>query len=179
MSSYKRLPPLVAATAIVTLLTVAGCGFQLRSAPKVPPEMARTYIATDDLHSLFYRRFRRALENAGADVVDSASEATAQFAILTDDTGQRVLSVSARNVPREYEVYYTIFYTVTNGEQVLLAPQLQTLTRDYTWDETEVLGKSREEELMREAIVDDLVRTVLIQLSALEPPPVTAPPAGE
>ena len=126
------------------------------------------------------KEWARALEEAGAQIVDSASEATAEFAILTDDTGQRVLSVSARNVPREYEVYYTVYYTATNGEQVLLAPQLQTLTRDYTWDETEVLGKSREEELMREAIVDDLVRTVLIQLSALEPLPASAaPPAGE
>jgi LPS-assembly lipoprotein len=160
-------------------LVVAGCGFQLRSAPQVPPEMVRTYIATDERHSLFYQRFRRALEEAGAQVVDSASEATAEFAILTDKTGQRVLSVSARNVPREYEVYYTIYYTVRNGEQVLLGPQLQTLTRDYTWDETEVLGKAHEEELMREAIVNDLVRIVLIQLSALEPQPVPAAPTAD
>lgn len=169
MSWFERTAALFAA------LLIAGCGFQLRSAPQVPPEMLRTYIASDDHHSLFYRRFRRAIEQAGADVVDSVAEATAEFALLADDTGQRVLSVSARNVPREYEVYYTIHYTVRNGQQVLLEPQLQTLTRDYTWDETEVLGKAREEELMREAIVDDLIRIVLIQLSALEP---AAPPAA-
>lgn len=164
-------------TALLLAAVVAGCGFQLRSAPKVPPEMARTYIATDERRSLFYLRFRRALEEAGAEVVDSAGEATAEFAILRDDTGQRVLSVSARNVPREFEVYYTINYTVRDGERVLLAPQLQTLTRDYTWNETQVLGKAREEELMREAIVDDLVRIVLIQLSALEPEPVPPSPS--
>jgi len=173
MSLYRRLAPLLLA------LIVAACGFELRSAPKVPPEMARTYIATDERHSLFYRQFRRALENAGAQVVDSAAEATAEFAILTDVTGQRVLSVSARNVPREYEVYYTIYYTARDGEQVLLEPQLQTLTRDYTWNETEVLGKAREEELMREAIVNDLVRIVLIQLSAIEPQPVPAAPTAD
>jgi LPS-assembly lipoprotein len=172
MSWSERFAPVLLA------LIVAGCGFELRSAPKVPPEMARTYIATDDRHSPFYRQFRRALTDAGAHVVDSAGEATAEFAILTDDTGQRVLSVSARNVPREYEVYYTIYYTVRSGEQVLLEPQLQTVTRDYTWDETQVLGKAREEELMRAAIVDDLVRIVLIQLSALESQPVSAAPTS-
>lgn len=164
---------------LLVTLVVAGCGFQLRSAPQVPAEMVRTYIATDERHSLFYRRFRRALEEAGAQIVDSASEATAEFAILTDDTGQRVLSVSARNVPREYEVYYTIYYTVRNGEQVLLEPQLQTMTRDYTWDERQVLGKAREEDLMREAIVDDLVRIVLIQLSALDGQPAPAAPTAD
>ena len=130
--------------------------------------MARTYIATTDRHSLFYRQLRRELRSAGAEVVDSPADATAEFQLIIDETGQRVLSVSARNVPREYEVYYTVEYSVRSGEAILLAPQLQTLTRDYTYDETEVLGKAREEELMRDAIVKDLVRIVLIQLSALQ-----------
>src|SRR5690606_16582459 len=95
-------------------------------------------------------------------------DATAEFAILTDDTGQRVLSVSARNVPTEFEVYYTVYYTVRSGEKTLLEPQLQTLTRDYTYDETRVLGKAREEELLRKAIVDDLVRLVLVQVSSIQ-----------
>jgi LPS-assembly lipoprotein len=147
---------------------LAGCGFQLRGDPTVPAEMARTYIATDDRYSLFYRTFRRQLENAGAELVESPVEATAELAILTDDTGQRVLSVSARNVPTEFEVYYTVYYTVRSGEKVLLEPQLHTLTRDYTYDETQVLGKAREEELLRKAIVDDLVRLVLIQVSSIQ-----------
>lgn len=130
--------------------------------------MARTYIATTDRHSLFYRQLRRELRSAGAEVVDSPADATAEFQLIIDETGQRVLSVSARNVPREYEVYYTVEYSVRSGEAILLAPQLQTLTRDYTYDETEVLGKAREEELIRDAIVKDLVRIVLIQLSALQ-----------
>jgi len=78
-----------------------------------------------------------------------------------------VLSVSARNVPTEYEVYYSIEYALMSGENSLMAPQFLTLTRDYTYDETLVLGKAREEELMRGAIVRDLVRIVLKQLSSL------------
>jgi len=130
--------------------------------------MSRTYIATNDRYSLFYRTFRMQLEDAGAELVDSPVDATAEFAILTDDTGQRVLSVSARNVPTEFEVYYTVYYTVRSGEKTLLEPQLQTLTRDYTYDETRVLGKAREEELLRKAIVDDLVRLVLVQVSSIQ-----------
>jgi LPS-assembly lipoprotein len=149
------------------LLLLAACGFQMRGAASVPPEMARTYIAANDQRSLFYRRLRDSLRNAGVNVVDSPVEATATFSIISDIPGQRVLSVSARNVPREFEVFYTVFYSVETEEVTLLEPSVQTLTRDYTWDETQVLGKEREEELLREAIVDDLVRIVLIQLSAI------------
>jgi len=129
--------------------------------------MERTYIATDDRHSLFYRELRLQLQAAGASLVDAEADSTATFSILYDDTAQRVLSVSARNVPTEYEVYYTIQYTIDDGITRLLEPRTLTVTRDYTYDATLVLGKAREEELLRDAIVKDLVRIILKQISTL------------
>jgi LPS-assembly lipoprotein len=129
--------------------------------------MERTYIAADDQHSLFYRKLRATLKASGVNVVDNAADATATFTISFDDTDQRVLSVSARNVPTEYEVYYTIEYALHGDLKTLLEFQTLTLTRDYTYDSTLVLGKAREEELLREAVVDDLVRIVLKQISTL------------
>ena len=139
----------------------------MRGATSVPPEMARTYIAADDRRSLFYRQLRDSLRGAGVIVVESPADATATFTVLSDIPGQRVLSVSARNVPREFEVFYTVFYSVQAQNVTLLEPRSQTLTRDYTWDETNVLGKEKEEALLRDAIVADLVRIILIQLSAI------------
>ncbi len=129
--------------------------------------MQRTYIQADDDHTQFYREFRRALRDSGVDVVDRADQATAVFSLSFDETDQRVLSVSARNVPTEYEVYYTIEYGIASGADMLMETQLLTLTRDYTYDSTLVLGKAREEELLRDAIVQDLVRVVMKQISAL------------
>ncbi len=149
------------------LLALSACGFQLRSSLTVPTQMSSTYIETADTYSLFYHKLRRELQSAGVRVVDNKADASAVFSILSDETDQRVLSVSARNVPREYEVYYSVYYSVQAGNAVLMEPQLQTATRDYTYDETRVLGKSREEDLLRDAIANDLVRIVLIQLSAL------------
>ena len=99
-------------------------------------------------------------------LVDSPADATAIFTIKTDITSQRVLAVSARNVPREYEVYYTITYSLTSGEQTLIDSRTQTQVQGYTWDETKVLGKSLEEQVLRNAIVDDLVRITMIQLTS-------------
>ena len=140
----------------------------MRSATVLPVEMDKTYIATDSRHSLFYRTLRSRLRENGVEVVDSPADATAVFSVLADDTGQRVLSVSASNIPQEYEVFYRIIYSVQSGEKVILEREGQTMTRDYTYDVTLVLGKAKEEELQREAIVDDLVRVVLIQLSSLQ-----------
>jgi len=151
---------------MLTLL-LTGCGFQLRGTTTVPPEMSQTFISTLDRHSVFYRKLRAELQQAGVVIVDSPVDATAVFSILVDVTDQRVISVSARNVPREYEIYYTINYELNTSEATLLEERTQTLTRDYTFDETLVLGKAKEEEVLRDAIADDLVRIVLIQLSSL------------
>lgn len=156
-----------ALTVIVAAGVLAGCGFHLQGALTTPAEMERTYVAAVDRHSQFYRELRAQLGTAGVSLVDSEADATATFSIFFDDTAQRVLSVSARNVPTEYEVYYTIRYSLSSGPKNLLDSQTLTLTRDYTYDSTLVLGKAREEELLREAIVKDLVRIVLKQISIL------------
>jgi LPS-assembly lipoprotein len=148
-------------------LLLTGCGFHLQSDLQMPPEMDRTYIDPIERNTQFHRELRRQLLAADVTVVDSPDDATAILTINNDQTGQRVLSVSARNVPTEYEVYYTVGYSLVSGQQQLLTPQDLTFTRDYTWDETLVLGKTHEEELLREAVVSDLVRTVLKQISTL------------
>ena len=129
--------------------------------------MEKTFIETADEYSQFYRELRQALQSSGVEVVESAEEATAVLTILADETDQRVLSVSARNEPTEYEVYYTVAYSIVSGENVLLGPQDITLTNDYTFDTRLVLGKAHEETILRDALVSDLVRVVLKQISTL------------
>ena len=151
--------------AIASSLTA--CGFHLQGAFTAPAGMQRTYIDSIDRYSPFLRQFESRLRDAGVELTDSANDATAIFRISFDDTSQRVLSVSARNVPTEYEVYYTLTYSLEAGASNLMPPQTLTLTRDYTYDSTLVLGKAREEELIRDAIVQDLVRIIMKQISTL------------
>jgi len=132
-----------------------------------PEAMDKTYIESSDKYSIFYRQIRQQFQMSGINVVDDPEEATAIFSLKSDQTGQRVLSVSTRNVPTEFEVFYSITYELTTSNLVLLPLRTQTLVRDYTWDEKLVLGKEKEEKLLRKAIVDDLTRIVLIQLSTL------------
>ena len=129
--------------------------------------MQRTYIDAVERNSQFHRELRGQLLAAGVQIVDSQDEATAIFAITVDETAQRVLTVSARNVPTEFEVYYSVEYALISGEKSLLETQFVTLTRDYTYDEKMVLGKAREEALLRDSIVRDLVRIVMKQISSL------------
>lgn len=160
------MPKALTFAALLLAAGLGACGFQMQGTLTVPPEMERTYVDAEDRFSPFYRALRNDLMAAGVELVDNAADASAIFVISYDFTDQRVLSVSARNVPTEYEVFYTVEYSMQSGEKTLLELQDMTLTRDYTYDATQVLGKEKEATIIRDALVQDLVRIVLKQISA-------------
>jgi outer membrane lipopolysaccharide assembly protein LptE/RlpB len=132
-----------------------------------PESLATTYIDTPDRYSVFYRELRSELEQGGVKVVDSPVHSNATIRIETDNSGQNVLTVSGRNVPTEYNVFYNISYSVwVESEEVLPAQELG-LTQAYTYDATTVLGKNRERDAIRDALAENLVRQVAQQLSLL------------
>jgi LPS-assembly lipoprotein len=99
-------------------------------------------------------------------VLEAPAEGAAILDITLDETGQRVLSVSARNIPREYEVYYAVTFSLRVGAESLLSDESLVVTRAYTYDETEVLAKSAEEQILREALAADLARRVMQRIQA-------------
>jgi len=165
------------AAAVALPACTAGCGFQLQdTGSTLPPELAYTYIASDDRRSEFVDSLRDVLRLHGVELVSEA-EATAVLEIVQDETGQRVLSVSARNTPREYEVWYVVAFNLRiDGKESLSSPPIQ-LTRAYTYDETKVLAKAREEQVLRRALAEDLARQVLRRIEALQSAPATTPSA--
>jgi LPS-assembly lipoprotein len=145
----------------------AGCGFQLQGAGALPPGMARTYVDAPRPHSEFSQTLTDVLRQRGAEVLEAPAEGAAVLDIAVDETGQRVLSVSARNIPREYEVFYTVTFSLRVGAESLIDNESLVVTRAYTYDETEVLAKAAEEQILREALAADLARRVMQRIQAL------------
>ncbi|HSC06208.1 MAG TPA: LPS assembly lipoprotein LptE [Steroidobacteraceae bacterium] len=148
-------------------LALAACGFHRQGVRPVSPVMKLTYLDARDERSDFLRGLSSALEANGATLAATRDGATAILSVERDETGQRVLSVSARNTPTEYEIYYTVTYSVTAGGEELLAPRTITLTRDYSFDEEALLAKQHEEEFLRESLARDLVSQVMRSLASL------------
>ena len=105
------------------------------------------------------------LKRHGYTVVDSPQEAGAVLRITQDFTDQRMLSVSARNIPREFEVYYQVTFSFRAGDDELIEATSLVATRNYTFNETLVLGKSIEQSVLRESLAEDLARQVLRRIA--------------
>jgi LPS-assembly lipoprotein len=149
------------------LLVLGGCGWHLQGATRLPQSVAVTYIDTQDEYSDFNRALRDGLTAAGVRLALDAHTATAIVKVIKETTGQRVLSVSARNTPEEYEVFYQVEYSVSNSTSELITPQKIELTRDYSFDERAVLAKQREQSVLREALARDLAAQVVRRMATL------------
>jgi len=161
----RQFSSILAISAIAIVLT--GCGFHLVGTGSLPSAMQTTYLDSGEPYSEFYSSLSEVLRRRGLDLVDSGAEAGARLIISEDSSGQRVLSVSARNIPREYEVFYTVTFSLEANGEALIGPELLVVRRNYTYDETQVLGKEREESILRQALAEDLARQVVRRIEAV------------
>jgi LPS-assembly lipoprotein len=148
-------------------LAVAGCGFHLKGAIELPAEVKSVFVATGDLLSPFAVELGRALEGSGATRAASAEAASVVVRVAKDRTGRRVLSVSARNTPQEYQVYYQVTYSIERGGTQAVPPQEIELSRSYSFSEPDLLAKEREETILREAMARDLADLVVRRIASL------------
>lgn len=145
---------------------LAGCGFQMQGRAALAPSVARIYVQADDAQSDFTLALRRALVVAGATLVENPQGA-ATLRIEADDWFDRVSSISARNVPREYELTYRVRFALVEGGRERIAAEEVSLTRDLSFDETRALGKEREREELRATLARELAAVVVQRLASL------------
>ncbi len=149
---------------------LSGCGFHLQGRADYGEQLEAIYLQVPDDATPLARELIRSLEISALNVVDDAAAATAVLEIVGDDTGRSVESVTAQNRPREYLVFYRATYRVMSGGKVLLDNQRVIRTRIYTYDETEVLAKAHEEDMLRQALAREIAGVITRRLANIEVP---------
>jgi outer membrane lipopolysaccharide assembly protein LptE/RlpB len=104
------------------------------------------------------RAIRRNLRGAGV-TLDGAAPAV--LAIERDELLERVASVSARNVPREYELTYVVRFSFKVGDESRLQGEEVAVSRDFSFDERAALAKDREREQLRMTLAEEAAVIVL------------------
>jgi LPS-assembly lipoprotein len=151
----------------MAVLLLAGCGFHLQGRQPLPEAFAYTFVDTKDEQTDFVQNLRKSLIASNVHVIRTRGSSGAVIAVHEDELTERVLSVSARNIPTEYELTYTVQFSVLSGDQTLIDKEEITATRDISFDEAQLLAKEREQEILSEALSRDLVALVMRRLAAL------------
>ncbi len=155
----------VLAVLLLASLLSSSCGFQLRGAYPLPFDTLYIALAeTSDLRA----SLKRSIEAGSTTrVVSEPREAQAILTVTGDAQAKNILSLSSTGRVREFQLVRTFSFRLADpAGKAFLPPSRVVVTRDITFNDSQVLAKEAEEALLWKDIQADLVRQVLRRVSA-------------
>lgn len=160
---------------VACYLLLTSCGFRLRGAVTLPPQLERTELAGIDPRSALGDEIRAVLEGAGARIV--MGDATALLHVGDEGEARRVLTVGgSTGQASEYEIIYQFSFELRaplaldaaeDAEPAILVPrQTVSVSRDYAFDPTNVVAKAEEEAMLVREMRTFAVRQMVLRLRA-------------
>ena len=155
---------------LFALLTLSACGFQLRgSGTQAGLPFKTIYISLPDTSSLGTELKRYIRAGSGTTVVSDPKSAQAVLEVLSESRDKAVLSLNSQGRVREHALFYKLRFRVKDAAgKELLAPTDIVLKREISFNESQVIAKEKEEEVLYRDMQSDLVQQILRRLSVLQ-----------
>ena len=149
-------------------LALTGCGFKLRGTADVPFETVYVPGATGGIARDLARNIQAGTR---AKVIDSAKSADAIVEFTQDTRLKEILSLSGTGRVREYRLRYRVGFRVHDGKGAeYVAPSIIELTRDISFNDSDVLAKESEEAFLWRDMQTDMVQQIMRRLAAAQKP---------
>jgi LPS-assembly lipoprotein len=151
----------------VLAFTLSACGFQMRGVSNLPFETLYIPGATGGL-ALDLKRY---IQGGTRTIVVNDPKSAQALLELSGESRQRViLSLSGSGRVRELQLVYRVNLRVHDGKGGEFLPTTPfSITRDLTYNDTDVLSKEVEEANIYREVQADLVQQILRRLSAAQP----------
>ena len=151
-------------------LVLAGCGFQLRQAPHFA--FSTIYVGAAPSSSLGNELKRTIGFSDGVTVIGDVTRAnTAQVVldVLADQREKVVVGLNASGQVREFQLRTRFKFKLRTPQGKELIPETELLQeRDISFNESAVLAKETEENLLYRDMQTDLVQQLMRRLAALK-----------
>lgn len=159
--THTKLRHLTLSLMLLTLVTLQGCGFHLRTVSALPSSASPMFIEGLGSNDPMLQTLRDVLKEANVQLVEERTQAATRLRLRKQSVSRRVLSVDSGGKVLEYELHHSLDFDLVNqdgGE--LVAEQSVGVQQTYENPETEVLGKRNEENQLREDMRFDLARSI-------------------
>jgi LPS-assembly lipoprotein len=155
------------ALGMLGVVTLAGCGFELRRAPELRfRSIALTGFAP---RSALAEELRmNVMASPGTTVVEAVTQAQVVLEALADKREKSVVASTAFGEVRELQLRSRFSFRVRTplGRELIPATEL-VLSRDISYSETAALAKEQEEAAIYRSMQSDIVAQVMRRLAAV------------
>lgn len=145
---------------LILLLFISACGYQLRGSIDLPEGLKSIFM--QGASGQLSKTMSRTLKSSGGQLVDSADQAGLIVQVDNEKMDRRVQSLSSTGRASEYELIYKLdFILVDKAGNALSDKQRIEINKDYFNDQEEILGKSNEEQVIRDEMYREAVRSIV------------------
>lgn len=156
------------AASVLAFLLLAACGFQLRGTASLPFETIYVPNATAGIALDLKRNIRSGTKTR---VLDEAKGAEALLQFSEESRQKEILSLSSAGRVSEYRLIYRVRFSVSDAKGAdFLPPSTVSLTRDMTYDDSQVLAKEAEEQLLFRDMQLDMVQQIMRRIATAQKP---------
>lgn len=158
------------------LPVLAGCGFHLRNALLLPPDLGPLQVVGRDPHSQLVKDLTQAMERAGAQIArdgqpvpaDGTAPQIARLQIVSERWGSLPLSVDSQGRAQEYTLRYAVIFRLRRADGTDLVPQqVQELSRDYIASPSVAAGTESEREILEGELRRAMANSILRRIDAV------------
>ncbi len=145
------------------IVSLSACGWHLRGSQSLDLALPPLLLQAQGVGPELLRDVARELRSADVAVVESKGEARMVVTLARERSDRRVLSVDGSGKVEAYELQYELTFSVRAATGELLLPsEMIRYQRDYSFDEADVLAKTKEQQqlfdMMRRSAVQQLLR---------------------
>ena len=160
-------------TAVLFLLSA--CGFRLAGDRSLPEPLKNVYIDYQQHFRVseppLMPALRTRVTRRGGVVSGKLNGSSAILRLSDLRESREVLSVGTTagvDVGKavEYRLTVSVRYQLIGNERVLVAPDVLTVSRDYSFNATQVLAKEAEEARLRDYIQNEMADLIFLRLEA-------------
>ena len=165
---------------LVCLTSINGCGFKLRGMSADARQLPAVFIRSERGSTLM-TEIHKVFRQAGVTLADRRELATWVLTLSDEQRHRRVLSVGVSGKVQEFELKYSVDYTLTAAdEQPVIDKQTLALFRDYSFTGSDVLAKDDEEEKLYQGMQQQAAEIILRRLLIhQDTSPVRTEPGGQ
>lgn len=170
----RRLFPLV------LVLALSACGFHLRSALTLPPDLGPVKVVSVDRRSPLAESLAQALTRAGAVPATPATVDAAVLDLQAERWGDTPISVDSFGRAQEFSLRYAVVFELRKADGTRLVPrQTIELSRDYISIPANPIGTEGERDILVRELRREMTASVLRRIDAVTRREGAAAAAGE
>ncbi|UXI01912.1 LPS assembly lipoprotein LptE [Photobacterium sp. TY1-4] len=146
-------------------LATASCGFHLRGNYMLPDDIAKLSLTSFDEYGQLKRQVESQFEMHGIEAVPP-SETVPNLHLISESVGERTLSLYQNSRAAEYELTYTVNYSIVVPEK---GSQTYTtrVNRTFLDNPLTALAKSVERDMIEDEMRQQAARQIMRQLARL------------